>query len=425
MNKFVRQVLVTGSMLICLSPMARLSFAQVVQDDLTTMTSEQRRAYLEEYLRKLSPAPFPADSPASGHSAPLSDKPVPETAPAVTTTPVVTQPAPAPAIASGVQPRRENENRPGFVSMDQQLVCSGKGAVDSLSPWVRLRNEPSPPGDAQWVLRSLVASTGRFGALLKESDSYFLEQRCIQDIQKVARYAQVDFNNGTWTLDFGNGLIAEGGVLVPTQQGFLLDQKGVLMEFRLGSEARMVRLPAGYRLAELQHSDVADSRVVLLLSNGLLKSSLNWNDFKDVFRFRGKAEEVAASDSRHPAILYHLDEGRVWSLDLDAADLKTSIKGFCDSSAWAESRSCGLLNDRQWLMTEDGSQKRPSYFWRLGWVKSQTGFSLWVFDRSRSEMVISESGNGQVRRQILPKAVQGVWWKMDGAKPVIMMDTDR
>lgn len=422
MNRFVRQVLVAGLVFVCFSTAARLSFAQAVQDDLTTMTSEQRRAYLEEYLRKLSPAPLPVDIPMPSASQPLSDKPLPESAPAVVTNPVSAKPAATPSM---MQSRREPENKPGFVSVDQELVCSAKEPVKSLSPWVRLRQETSLQDDAQWVLRSQVASTGRFGALLKESNSYFLEQRCIQDIQKAARYAQVDFSNGTWTLDVGNGLIAEGGVLVPTQQGFLLDQKGVLMEFRVGSEARMVRLPAGYRLAELQHSDVSDSRVVLLLSHGLLKSSLNWNDFKDVFKFRGKAEEVAASDSRHPAILYHLDEGRVWSVDLDAADLKASIKGFCDSRDWAESRSCGLLNDRQWLMTEDGNQKRPSYFWRLGWVKSQTGFTLWVFDRSRSELMISDSGNGQVRSQILPKAVQGVWWKLDGAKPVIMIDADR
>lgn len=412
-NVFVRRVVVAAFVLTCVSVSPQLSIAQAVQDDLTTMTSEQRRAYLEEYLRKLSPMPaeVPVPAPTPAVISPAAEVPAKPVTP--------TQPAPL------AMPAQQPQTPPGFVSIEKELVCSANHAAAPVSPWVRLRDETGLTEGTEWVLRSQVASTGRFGALLKESDSYFLEQRCIQDPQKVARYAQVSFVDGKWMLDFGNGLIADGGVLVPTPQGFLLDQKGALMEFRLGSPARMVRVPAGYRLAELQHSDVSDSRVVLLLSTGLLKSSFNWADFKDLFRFRGKAEEVGAADSRHPAILYHLDNGKVWSVDLEAADLQASLKGFCSSKVWLDGLSCGVVSDRQWLLLGDGAQKSASYFWRLGWVKSAAGFDLWFFDPARAELVLSQSDGKQARRQVLPKAVHGVWWRVDGARPLIMMDAGR
>lgn len=418
----IRRFVVMCLLLGCVVSTARMSLAQAIQDDLTTMTSEQRRAYLEEYLRKLSPAPEPFTQPPTTSVKPQPDLPVVMPAPAVAA-PLPLQTPPLVAEPLG-RPAREEKPRPGFVSIEKELVCSGGAAVASVSPWSRLRDNAGLPESAQWLLRSQLAFSGRFGAVLKENDTYFLEQRCAQDAQKVARYAQVSFSSGKWLLDFGNGLVAEGGVLVPTQQGFLLDQKGVLMEFRLGAPARMVRLPSGYRLAELQNSDVSDSRVVLLLSTGLLKSSLNWKDFKDLFRLRGLAEEVGTADSRHPAVLYHLDDGKVWAVDLDASDVEPSLKGFCNPQAWIDSLSCGPVSERKWLMTEDGAQRQSSYFWKLGWVKSGSGFSLWFFDQSRSELVLSQSDGTQVRRQVLPKAVRGLWWRVDGSRPVVMMDTD-
>lgn len=386
--------------------------AQVPPDDLTTMTAEQRRAYLEEYLKRLSgqeqvetgqdaPAASPAPSPVTAPAQPVVTPPPP---------PVKTAPAPKPVVVR--EPLAE-----------QPLTCTSAVAPAAVSPYQRLVDDGGLPQGSQWVLRSQPAADGRFGALMKDGDSLVLEQRCVQQPAMSVRYARVSYSSGQWALEFDNGLVAEGGVLVPTSQGYLLDQKGVLMDFRLGQPVRMVRLPERFRLAEMQHTDVAQSRVVLLLSTQLLKPRLSLKALGQMLGLRGKTEEVNPADADLPAVLFNLDTGKAWAVELDADELAKGLKARCKHKEWSESRGCGALSDREWAL--DGAVGRLSdfYFWRLGWVGSPRGFDLWVFNPEQRELVLSNQNGANFRRQVVPAGIKGVWWRNEGAKPSLVLDS--
>ncbi len=494
--------------LIGLLVMSPLIWALSPTDDLTKMTPEQRRAYLEEYLRKLktvepdlsdlepvavevpqavapapepevpqavAPAPEPevpqAVAPAPEPEVPQAVAPTPEpevpqavaptlepevpqasaplpggnvsstTPPAVipslpvASVPVLTAPVPPVPLPSIIPPVIETPRidiatpqvpKAPVFEVVKGISCGKESGPALMSPfgWLTKGLHGVSLNFGETLLSASQPSlAGAFNVLVNSSEGGYLGQRCNNDeVSSVKRYASARYVDGIWKVEVENGLRFDGVVLVPTSDGFLLDQGGGLIHFKLGAEPVKLRIPSGYRLADVQNTDIAESKTVLLLSKDLMRSEYFVDGRLGVLPLKTGQSDLQKTD--FAAVFYNIDNGRVWKFEVDAQRLKSGLVGKCRPERWKSGSSCGLKGDRDWILSDNGNRDVASYFSLVHWVGTSKGFDVLVFDPTGHTVSVESIGGGQpATRQKLPSNAIGAFWKrLDGKRARIVLE---
>ena len=173
-----------------------------------------------------------------------------------------------------------------------------------------------------------------------------------------------------WRFESVTGKKLSGSKILPTPNGVVVVRDATAFVWKAGDDqTKTVTIPEGFAVAEYQNGDIGGTRFVLL-------EKQNAEEANSLFALANSAKKLVGAGKKEDYVLFGLESGKVYPLNIDVESNKVSQATGCQSS---KKTSFGSVNKgctfKSWdsLYEPDGSPNKSHYYWRVRWMTSGSG----------------------------------------------------